>query len=57
MADVIHPNQKGYGVLAQEIYMKMAYNRELKERINMIFESKIDLKQWSEHITLENKQR
>jgi len=26
MADAIHPNEKGYGILAQEIYMRMAYS-------------------------------
>jgi lysophospholipase L1-like esterase len=26
MADTIHPNQLGYGILAQEIYMRLAYN-------------------------------
>ena len=46
MADVIHPNQHGYGILAQEIYMRLAYNKELKERINMIFESNLNLKQF-----------
>jgi lysophospholipase L1-like esterase len=46
MADSIHPNEKGYGILAQEIYMKLAYNKELKERINLIFESQINLKEW-----------
>lgn len=46
MADSIHPNEKGYGILAQEIYMRLAYNKELKERINLIFESQINLKEW-----------
>lgn len=46
MADSIHPNQKGYGILAQDIYMKLAINKELKERINLIMESQINLKQW-----------
>jgi hypothetical protein len=57
MADSIHPNQNGYGILAQDIYMKLAYNKELKERINSIFESQISLKQWTEHIAIENKQK
>jgi len=42
MFDQIHPNEHGYGVLAQELYMKMAMSPSLKKRINMIYESDID---------------
>lgn len=36
MSDTIHPNEHGYGVLAQELYMKLALNKNLKERINLV---------------------
>jgi hypothetical protein len=39
MADPIHPNEHGYGVLAQEIYMRLAFSHPLKQRINQIYES------------------
>lgn len=33
MNDVIHPNDKGYGILAQEIYMRFANSKNLKNKI------------------------
>ena len=57
MADAIHPNQHGYGVLAQELYMRFAFSQNLKERINLIYESNIPLNEWQKHITTENKER
>ena len=47
MFDTIHPNDHGYGVLAQEIYMRLAFNKDLKERIDLITGSNMDLKQWT----------
>jgi hypothetical protein len=44
MADTIHPNDHGYGVLAQEIYMRLAYSDQLKQRIDAIYESNLPLK-------------
>lgn len=38
MADVIHPNDHGYGVLAQEIYMRFAFSAPLKSKIVGIYE-------------------
>jgi len=32
MADAIHPNEKGYGKLAQAIYSRMAYSKPYLER-------------------------
>jgi len=46
MSDTIHPNEHGYGILAQELYMKLALNRNLKDKVTMIQESTMDLKQW-----------
>lgn len=33
MADAIHPNERGYGRLAQEIYMRLAFSEQLKTRV------------------------
>jgi lysophospholipase L1-like esterase len=33
MNDTIHPNEHGYGILAQELYMRLAMSRNLKQRV------------------------
>ena len=33
MADAIHPNEVGYGALAQELYMRLASSAPLQTRI------------------------
>jgi lysophospholipase L1-like esterase len=38
MYDQIHPNEHGYGVLAQELYMRLALSPTLKKRVDMIYE-------------------
>lgn len=35
MADAIHPSEKGYGMLAQEIYNRMAYSNSYLKRQNL----------------------
>ena len=32
MGDEIHPNERGYGEIAQEIFMRMAFSPEYMER-------------------------
>ena len=49
MDDAIHPNDHGYGVLAQEIYNRLALAPSLNWLINKINEHNLDLKQWVEH--------
>ena len=57
MLSQIHPNEHGYGVLAQEIFMRLAYSPKLKKRINDAYESQIDFYEWKRHIQLDNKIR
>ena len=57
MSDTIHLNEKGSGILAQEIYMRLAFARNLKSRINLIYESSIDLEKWREYVAYQNEQR
>lgn len=37
MNDTIHPNEHGYGALAQEIYMKLAMSQKLKQRVMQLY--------------------
>ena len=57
MADVIHPNDKGYGILAQEIYNRFAFSPTLNAKIKSIFEKGISLNQWPSLIAKEIKER
>jgi hypothetical protein len=50
MVDAIHPNQVGYGALAQEIYMRLALSTPLKARIVKNFEEGLNLSQFQQFI-------
>jgi len=41
MNDTIHPNLVGYGKLAQEIYMRLAFSPPLKNRIMQLYQSNL----------------
>lgn len=43
MADSIHTNEHGNGVLAQEIYMRLAFSQQLKERIDNIIDGNMSV--------------
>jgi len=55
MLTEIHPNEHGYGVLAQELYMRLAFSPKIKQRINQIYESNIDFYEWKRHVEEDNK--
>ena len=44
MDDVMHPNDHDYGVLAQEIYNRLALAPSLNTWINKIDEHNLDMK-------------
>jgi len=46
MDDAIHPNEIGYGALAQELYMRLANSAPLKQRIMKNYEGGLSLYQW-----------
>jgi hypothetical protein len=53
MLSEIHPNEHGYGILAQELYMRLAFSPKIKKMINDKYESYIDLHEWQKHVELE----
>ena len=50
MVDAIHPNEVGYGALAQEIYMRLAFSAPLKTRIVKNYEEGLSLSQFQQFI-------
>lgn len=50
MASEIHPNEHGYGVLAQELYMRLAFSPKIKQKIDEIYEDHIDFYEWKRHV-------
>lgn len=54
MLSEIHPNEHGYGLLAQELYMRLAFSPKIKQMITDKYESYIDLHEWQSHVATEN---
>ena len=49
MADVLHPNTKGYGILAQEVYNRLALSPSLYKKQNKVYEENLDARAWMRH--------
>jgi len=54
MADVIHPNEKGYGILAQEIYNRLALSPSLNSKIKSVYEKGLSMSQFTKLVVQEN---
>lgn len=57
MADVIHPNEKGYGILAQEIYNRLALSPSLNSKIKSVYEKGLSMSQFTKLVVQENQER
>ena len=45
MVDAIHPNVAGYGILAQELYMRLAFSQQLKQKVTSLVEKDLSFSQ------------
>lgn len=43
MNDTIHPNEHGYGALAQELYMRIALSKNLKQRVMQLHQTNLSV--------------